>query len=160
MNQRKLLFAQIACAVLLLAPLGCARSSNVWVVHMGETPGGVRFHLMRFQEGLGWLPLQWPRDELEVRSPRLPGNGISVLAKDMTDEKMDLEVRADGNRIWLVDHKTNASFAAVDFNAAEVYAEWVDQPTWAAGGRGTLVADVQERVKAQGAWEEWAITAE
>ena len=71
--------------------------------------------------------------------------------------EMDLEVRAEGNRIWLVDPKTNCSFAAVDFDRADVYPDWVDQPAWATADRGTLVEDVQDEVKALRAWEESAV---
>jgi hypothetical protein len=160
MDDRKALVLQILCVVVLSGAVGCARSSNVWLVLVGEAPGGARFHLMRFQEGRGWLPPRAPRDELDVRSPKLPGSGISVLVKDMTDEKMDLEVRAEGNRIWLVDPKANCSFAAVDFDRTEVYPDWVDQPAWATADRGTLVEDVQDQVKGVRAWEESAAERE
>ncbi len=130
----------------LLAASGCVTGKSLDFRFTGVTQAHEPFKLVLYTKSLLGADRLWGLGvsrTLELWSESLGDADGKQTSRDLIREdvldKLDFVVRAEGNRLWLVDPQTETVLAAVDLDEAVCYPEWVDQPPWALPTAGTEV---------------------
>jgi hypothetical protein len=135
--------------------MGGSRLTNQFY---GQTQNGHDFDVVRFQKvgphlasGEGALVYDMlyvtDREGAFVQGvnvsalPRDTPPGWYLIARDLGGRQLDLVVRGEADRVWLVEIEDEDVIGAVDFATGDAYPEWGSRPAWATPSGGRVLAD-------------------
>lgn len=152
-NSRNLMGASLSSCILAATCVtvisGCSRGSHMWILVAGETEGGTKFVLRRYQEGLRLVPYAAPHDRVELCYRLVERTTCSELARDrIYVDCSEISVRTSQNRVWVTDVNEGEVIASADLETGTIYDDNAIQPGWAVQAGGTEVKDVQKEIAA------------